>query len=970
MDVPLSLLDANINKAIFVLLQGELEQASLWSLILQLRTPGQVSNFIYYASLIYKDLKGLSSWLTEAVFASFLKNLGFFSLYLKYGHNVLLELFKYPIVLSSNISGKRILLSEPQTPLTSQPYFRDKSISFTPRISPVQYVSNCLEEFISIIQEHPMNVRFIFFCKTRPYIRAFHSLALLGSATATWHLSILPSQCLSAFYQTMSSVTFKFPYTAFSTRSFSSLLQLCTSYSRLMPNNISNSNFKVRIAKLISVFRSKMKRLSHNLTFLKDKKLQSLLQSFDFDTHSRVFLDETGAPRRAPLPLSVHKITLYLILYCKSIGAFSILGKRNVRIFHSHLFHFVSQPMNGFMTLRELTSSISTKEFLIPATTISKVEGKVRQHLLAYFVVYLMDFVILPALYQSFSAVSMHTELSSRIEMANSMVPALLSRSLWANYKNYLIGSSARLEIAATYEFVCSLSNIHSISLTSEDPVDRTFWKQVSPGRLSFVYKSNGRVRPLCNFSFCSRQHRVSLNSFLRSALQVIVFELERPRNKYLQAHLAKNLSHVATDYAAWLHATYTENPEAQIYMVTTDMITAFESVSVPRLLYYISHYIVSENTYVVLTYKEIAPGKMPKIRTVALSCQCNGCVSMDSISRYLLCKETFKKQPNSVLYPMHARIYRREDIIKMLELHLLNPLVIHEGGVYRLTSGIPQGSVISTVLFNCYSSLLHVQLLNTGIVSSRLFFYRTFVDDWLLLTTSIAFLDAYIKYLNTMRDHGAYFRLACFTKPHRNSPFGPTATIDCSREPVPKKSLYTSNFNQDTSKLNIPRYCGYIFLDNVAIVDVLKWFSLARVNGSLSYPMIFGSGVSVMQRLRSIFKKRIRDLRYFIERTAQSSDAHTPMKALFAPHISADGSILYLYIRAVTSCILCYPRNIRYSESLRILLRSTFCSLKAAVWTHPTSRAMFIHISKRIILHVYGHNPRIRGLLLGMLNK
>ncbi|KAE8303670.1 Telomerase reverse transcriptase [Giardia duodenalis] len=960
MDFPLSLLDANVSKAIFILLQGEPEQASLWSLILQLRTPGQGSSFASCASLIYKDLKGLSSWITEAAFIPFLRRLGFCSLYLSYGHDVLLELFKYPIVLTSTVSGKRVLLSEPQMPLAFPPCLHDKSVSSMVRASTVQYASNCLEEFISMIQEHPMNVRFIFFCKTRPYIRAFHSLALLGSATAIWHLSLLPSQCLTAFYQANPLVTFKFPYNAFSTRSFSSLLQLCTSRGRLMPNNAINSNAKARITRLISIFRSKMKRLSHNLTFLKDKKPQSLLQSFGFDTHFRVFLDETGTLRHAPLPLSVHKITLYLMLYCKSISAFSILGKRNARTFHSHLFRFISQPMNGFMTLQELTSSISTKEFLLPATTVSKAEGEVRHHLLAYFVVYLMDFVILPALYQSFSAVSMHTELSNRIETANSMVPALLSRSLWVSYKNYLIKSSARLEIAATYEFVCSLSNLHSIPLTNEDAVNRIFWKQVSPGRLSFVYKSNGRVRPLCNFSFCSRRHRVSLNSFLRSALQVIIFELERPRNRYLQAHLAKNLGHIAVDYAAWLDATYTENPEAQIYMVTTDMITAFESVSVPRLLYYISHYIVTGNAYVVLTYKEIAPSKMPKIRTVALPCQHNGCVSMDSISRYLLCKETPKKQPNSMLCPMHARIYKREDIIKMLELHLLNPLVIHEGGVYRLTSGIPQGSVVSTVLFNCYSSLLHVQLLNTGIVSSRLFFYRTFVDDWLLLTTSIALLDAYIEYLNIMRDHGAYFRLSCFTKPHKNSPFAPIATLDCSREPIPKKSLYTPNLNQDMYKLDVPRYCGYIFLENVAIIDVLKWFSSTRTNGSPSYPMIFGSGISVMQRLRLVFKKRIRDLRCFIERSIQAPD----------PRIKVDGSILYAYIRAVTFCILCYTRNIRYSESLRTLLRSTFCSLKATVWRHSTSRAIFIHVSKRIILHVYGHNPRIRGLLLGMLSR
>lgn len=969
MEVPLSLLDKNISKAIFILLPGEIEQASLLSFIHQIKAPGNPSTFGYCVSLIYKELKGLASWLTEAAFISLLKRLGFYSAYLNYGHEALLELFKHPIVLASIISGKRLLLSEPQSTFTPSFQPRDGSTALRFHLSVTQRAYTCLEEFILMIQEHPMNVRFIFFCKSRPYIRAFHSLALLESATAIWHLSILPSQCLSAFYQTTSSVAFTFPYTAFSTRSFSSLLQACTSHGRLTSNYSVKSSLEARIAKLISIFRSKLKRLSHNHAFLKDKKLQHLLHSFSFDSHSRIFLDETDTPRHAPLPLSLHKITLYLMLHCKSIGAFSILGKHNVRTFHSHLFRFISQPMNGFLTLRELTSGLSSKEFLIPATTVSRIEEEVRQHLLAYFIVYLMDFVILPAIYQSFSAVPMHTELSSRIEKANSMIPALLSRSLWTSYKNYLVDSTARLEIAATYEIVCSLTNLHSMPITTENPVESTFWKHVSPGRLSFIYKPSGKVRPLCNFSFCSQQHRTSLNSFLRSALHVIAFELERPRNRYLQAHLAKNLHAMTVDYATWLSVTYAENPEAQVYMIATDMVTAFESVSVPRLLYYISQYIIIADTYIILTYKEMVPGKAPRLRATALSCQSNGCVSADSISRYLLCKESSRKHPTSTLYPMYARVYRREDIIMMLELHLLNPLVIHERSVYRLTSGIPQGSVVSTVLFNCYSSLLHVQLLNTGIVSSRLFFYRTFVDDWLLLTTSTAFLDIYVEYLNAMHDHGARFRLNCFVKPNKNSAFSLTATLDCVKEPVPKKSLYTTNPDHSTCTGNIPRYCGYIFLENIAMVDVLRWTSSVRAN-SLSYPVTFGSRTSVIPRLKSIFKKRIRDIRYFIERSTQALDSEASIETIFNSHLKVGSSILYLYIYAAVSCILCYTRNMKPSESLCDLLRSALCSLKAVVWAHSVSRAIFIHVSRRLVLQVYGHNHRIRGFLLGIINR
>lgn len=972
MDVPLSLLDRKVNKAIFITLQSDAEQVSLLSLIHQLKAPNQTFNFNYCASMIYKNLKGLSSWLTEAAFVTLLNRLGFCSLYLNYGHNVLLELFKYPIVLVSSYSGKRLLLSEPHIIFAPPSRPLNNFIAPAPRNLIIPYTSNCLEEFIAIIQEHPMNVRFRFFCKMRPYIRAFHSLEPLGSQTAIWHLSILPSQCLSAFYQSTPSVTFKFPYTTFYTRSFSSLLQSCTSHGRLTSSNGLNRSIETRVAKLVSIFRSKMKRLSHNLAFLKDKKLQSLLQSFEFDGYTRVFLDETGASRSAPLPIPVHKITLYLMLYCKYIGAFAILGKHNVRIFHRRLFCFVSQPINGFTTLRELTSGISIKEFLLPATTLTKIESEVRQHLLAYFVVYLMDFVILPALYQSFSATAMHTELFNRIEKANFMVPALLYRSLWHKYKTYLITSNSRIEIAATYEFVSSLASLGSNFVKTEDSVEAVFWKHVSPGRLSFIYKSNGKVRPLCNFSFCDQKYRLSLNSFLRCALHIITFELKRPRNKYLQAHLARNLQYIENDYTAWLNNVYIENNEAQVYMVVADMITAFESVSIPRLLYYVSNYIITECAYIILTYKEIVPGKSPKVRATAMSYQCDEHVSIDSISRHLLCKEASGKPSTSLIYPMYAKVYKREEIIKMLELHLLNSLVIHEGRVYRLTSGIPQGSIVSTVLFNCYSSLLHVQLLNIGLFSQRLFFYRTFVDDWLLLTTSTGVLDTYMEYMNAMRDHGAYFRLKCFIKSGKDSEFISISTVDCTKEPVLKKSLYTSNlnFNQDEANTREPRYCGYMFLKNIAMVDVLKWLPLTHLNGRLSYPTTFGSKAFVIQRLRSIFRKRIWDLRCFIERNTRCFDEQETINTSFNHKIQIDRSILYLYINAVISCVLCYSRSIGYSESLCTLLRNAFCSLKAAVWGCPTTRAMFLHISKSMILQIYGHNPRIRGLLLGIINK
>lgn len=249
-------------------------------------------------------------------------------------------------------------------------------------------------------------------------------------------------------------------------------------------------------------------------------------------------------------------------------------------------------------------------------------------------------------------------------------------------------------------------------------------------------------IRPIVNLRRRTLDG-VSVNAQLQTAFDVLALEAARtPRVYGAAVHGANGIYTRLRDLKASLETRFGHVP--MLYMVRADIRAAFDSLDHAQLVRLVRSLLAGQGTYVVQRYMQLKPGL--------------GRVARNAVRRawddeaYPSFLQTRPSARHAVLVDSVAyALTDSEQVLRQVEAHVTRSLVRFGSELYRQKTGVPQGSVLSTILCN----LLLGDVERTMEVDGCLMRYT---DDFLLLTPSRRAAEQFCVALHEgFPTHGCY---------------------------------------------------------------------------------------------------------------------------------------------------------------------------------------------------------------------
>ncbi|TNJ30707.1 Telomerase reverse transcriptase [Giardia muris] len=840
----------------------------------QQRSPSHTSQFQAEVPQLMNGARGgVLKWVTYEYACLLLREQGFEEVYQKYGLVLLRELFKHDLILrTTRLTMGRVSLSVHLT-LSSQ------SRQSTSRTSNIQTTLN-LSQIITKCQACAMQTLIRPTC-CQAYVRKSKRLAeTLGSIIAIKRLSILPSQLLTITEDTEKYTIGELPSGMALTRyAFSPVIMAVRTENETIDTILIN---QTNVSNTHPLNAHQVARLRHVVTRFQGqlRKIQKRYSAIG----TRIEILGVQKLRGDELePISIHTLCEVLIHMLLKLGVARLLGMKNIRLFHGNLYRALILPFRAPYPLTSLMSGLSIHTFISPITRLDKSESLLRQHLLGYFLTFLMDMYVLPFIWNRLVFLPLNERPSSRVGTTNTPHGTFFLRETWLKCQERLLQVSDQDVMPATLEYVCPLETLERQRMKDdlmEDGIQYAFWTLTSPGSIYFIRKASGRFRPITNFSFAVQGRPKTVNKFLSYMAPIIASEIFNPKKRFLRGGLAMSLATTSTEVRAWSMRMEAEHgTDTSLYAVVSDVQTAFESVDVPLLLRFLHEYIITECSYKVVCYREQGdPGRVTRYQYMALPATLNDITMLDAFihgflrRRYNIGEDLLSLWSNLIdlnslqstesrvqcIVPISFITLTREQVLCTLSLHLKYPFVTHRGKVYRLATGLAQGSVVSTLLFQCYTSLVLKLSLRLRLNSERFTIQRRFVDDWLMLTASRADLFTYLECLQQLEAIGLRFKTACYeltTTGDLKGLLEYTCLEGDEREPRLKRSTTSSTH---------PSWCGLILLNGFMFPDANRWYEVNTIG--LPIPKtLTGQRQALLEKIRVLMDRRIAAFRRFI---------------------------------------------------------------------------------------------------------
>ena len=219
---------------------------------------------------------------------------------------------------------------------------------------------------------------------------------------------------------------------------------------------------------------------------------------------------------------------------------------------------------------------------------------------------------------------------------------------------------------------------------------------------LRFVPKKR-TVRPIMNMSRRSKRKRsataqrgLSMNQLLKNTYKALKYETER--NTSLLGATVYGYDDVYVKLKPFL----TENKGTRLYFAALDIKTCYDSIS-PTRCFSIVENVFKEAEYVFQRYSVVHPEPADKAIRVEYVQQAN---ALGNGRQFLQLSNDLAKSKRSAIFTDNV-VYRseeREKLISILKEHIFNNVVsLGPGRSYLQQHGIPQGSILSTLMCNLY---------------------------------------------------------------------------------------------------------------------------------------------------------------------------------------------------------------------------------------------------------------------------
>ncbi|KAF5359331.1 hypothetical protein D9756_003256 [Leucocoprinus leucothites] len=514
--------------------------------------------------------------------------------------------------------------------------------------------------------------------------------------------------------------------------------------------------------------------------------------------------DPAPKPRFAEFTCSYVEVFRYVVVIVKAVIPKSFWGsKKNFKVIMNHLKSFITGRRFETLSLHDVLQGFSTSDcdWLIPPGSGARQQHRVsvsdalkRRELLDEFLFWFFDSFVLPLIKTCFYV----TESSA---FRNQLL--YFRQDDWVTLCAPLIG---RLK-AATFE-----------KLSETDAAEILRQRELGFSFVRLLPKETG-VRPIVNLRRKPNGSGRSINQVLQAAFDLLTYE------KKTRPHLT-GASVWGSDeiYARLIDFKTKVKPNKRgrlpkFYFVKVDVQACFDTIDQGKLLGIIKE-LISENRYTIRKYAQIRLCRNhedPNFLDMAME--------LASALRNMV----FLDQPE-------ALTVTKSSVLQLLNSHIMDNIVKIGSNYYRQVVGIPQGSVLSSLLCSFfYGDLEHKFGSYTDSPDSTLF---RVIDDYLLVTTNLAKARSFLKMMN--EGHPEY---GCFIS----------------------KEKTMSNFDYDHQIMNVVdqrarhfHWCGYaIDMKDLSIsVDYTRYHGI-NLSSTLTVTRGRKPGASFAQKMVQLAKIR-----------------------------------------------------------------------------------------------------------------
>lgn len=433
------------------------------------------------------------------------------------------------------------------------------------------------------------------------------------------------------------------------------------------------------------------------------------------------------------------RAVLYKVLPPQFFGD-GVEGEANRSIVLKHVDSFIKMRRYENISLHSVCKNIKITKipWLVPpnlqgqnAETKPKVslsDFQKRTELLHEFVYYIFDSIVIPLIRTNFYVTESQTH-RNRLFFFRHDVWRHLSEQPLADLKS------------KTFE-----------KIDPESGSGQQRKQYLGYGSLRLLPKSTG-VRPILNLgkkvlreyikNGKKRAYFVSINRTITPISNMLMYERQRDPKKVGSSLISMGDLHPRLkafkdgleNCSPTLHTRSTALPK--LYFVKLDIQACFDNIPQKRLLRLITD-LVTEESYRITKHVEIKPsvngtqGK-PFRKWVGRAAPLK---QQQHLPDYLASENQIQK-PNTVYVDdTEQKIQDADWLLNLLDQHVQNNLVKIGKEYFRQRNGIPQGSVLSSLLCNFF--LADLERTSLGFLQPANSLLMRFVDDFLLVTTDV----------------------------------------------------------------------------------------------------------------------------------------------------------------------------------------------------------------------------------------
>ncbi len=253
-------------------------------------------------------------------------------------------------------------------------------------------------------------------------------------------------------------------------------------------------------------------------------------------------------------------------------------------------------------------------------------------------------------------------------------------------------------------------------------------------------------IKPLVN---------LSTNRVLRRSLDVLTYEFGRQPSRFGSGVLGMDSVH--NRFLSFVNEKL-DGKDSDLFFASIDIRHCFDNINQAHLLDLIKQ-VVRREEYILQQHTVLRPTSFHNdVKALLYRSKCT--VEPGNVSNFInaasACSSKFNQ--SIVVGNVRCNVAKKERIYDLIQEHLSSNLLMmrerHGNAFFLQKDGIPQGSVLSTILCNYYYGDIERELLEDVFASHDRYLLIRIVDDFLLVTPCLEVAQRFLSKLSVGNPH------------------------------------------------------------------------------------------------------------------------------------------------------------------------------------------------------------------------